>query len=339
MTYESSEKFSRQAVEMRLETMRAELERLRTESERMRTENDTLRAAQHKDPQKFLMETKEIAENLLGMVSKGEAAAATEGEGEEEKFDWKKEAAKGAISLLAQAPAIAEKIAGGMGAAKQQQQQQQQMMLAQQQQAMMAQQGRMMPPQMMQRPGLPPLQQQGVGALPPPRRRGVAPGAWSPGNMMPVAQEIPFQPPLPPRYGVPAPRPVPAQESMPVEPAPQLQAQPAPTSVEQTQREQQEPEQSTPEMEELNAFAKGFEEFITEMEKAVNSEIIAPDVFARGLISRLGPEQTAQLIQQIPVANFIELVDQRGMSVLATRDGKQYARAVWAETSKLLGQA
>lgn len=323
LTYESTEKFAKQSSDLRVDTMKGELERLRTEAEALRRENEAMRKAQHKDPQAYLMETKQIAESLLGMVPRSEIPETPE----EPEFDWKKEAAKGAIGLLQQAPAIVEKISAGMNQQKAVQAQQQAAM--QQQQAMAAaRQERMQAAQ--QRPGLPP----GPGQQP--RRRGVAPDAWSGSSgLLPVAEEIPFQPPqLAPQVPISM-----SQPTAVIAPEPMAVTVPlAQASVQEAEAVQPQEVSQSSEQEQLAQFANGFAEFISQLETSIRSEVVTPEVFAKGFVDRVGPQQAAMLLQQVPVQNFLESVEQQsgGATAIVTRDGKKYTRAVWAEAAKLL---
>lgn len=320
LTYDSSEKFSQQATTLRVDTLRSELERIRSDAERLKAENETLRASQHKDPQTYLRETREVAETLLDMVPRSEASGGSGDAEEEKEFDWKKEAAKGALGLLQQAPAIADKI---LGARQQQQAMMQQQAIMQQQAMMQQQQPLMLPPQ--QRPGLPPQQV---------RRRGVAPDSWnSSSQMLPTAEDIPFQPPV----SRPIVQPVQAPQQSAQQPVSIPESQVLPVAESQEAYSPVSAEQ-TPEMAQINAFAAAFAEFVGEMEKAIQGEIVSPEMFARAFVARVGGQQAAELLTQVPVQNFLGSVEEQsgGATVLVTRDGKQYARAVWAEAARII---
>jgi hypothetical protein len=86
------------------------------------------------------------------------------------------------------------------------------------------------------------------------------------------------------------------------------------------------------------AASESAAEFVGEMEKAIQSEIVSPETFARAFVERVGAQQAAELLTQVPVQNFLGSVEEQsgGATVLVTRDGKQYARAVWAEAARIL---
>lgn len=320
-TYESSEKFTKQTAEVRIDVMNQEIVRLRTETESLKRENESLRKAAHKDPVTFLRETREFASEHLGMVTAGEKE-------EDGEFDWKKEGAKAVVGLLQKAPEIAKNVSETV----MQQREQNRMMVAQQQQAMAEAQ---------QNPrGLP----MGPGSQ---RRRHVAPTPWS-GNMhTPIAPEIAFKPPIPHRIVVqtqaeadaiingtapvpsePVAQPVQPQAAIVQQTAPVVQPQPPPV------------QQQQPSPEEVQAMHAAIEQFIAQLEEAIRGEIVTPAMFAKAIIDHVGPEQASQLLQQVPVEKFLESMQQQDGgkgAAISTREGRQYVREVWREGSKMLG--
>lgn len=160
MNFESTKEISKETSSVRLAALNDEISRLRAHNETLTRDNDVMRKAQNKDPRVFLAETKETAMTILGMVDPSEIR----GTPEEPEFDWKKEAAKGAISFMQGVPATIEKIVGGAMAAREQNRVTQEVVQAQG------------------------VEQRRV-------RQRTAPNPWA-ATYSQVANEIPFAPPM-----------------------------------------------------------------------------------------------------------------------------------------------
>ena len=337
MTYDQGEKFTNKSTELQISTLNAQLERSRSDYDSLKREADALRKAQNKDPATFIRETKEMASSLLGMVDGAEAAAAAGGE---EAFDWKKEAAKTAIGVFQKLPDIARDVTGSIAQARAQNQ-----AMAQAQQAQAQ------------------AQAQARTALPP-RKRGVAPDRWTGGaGYAPVANEIPFNPPLPPRIIQAPPQPEqqgpvvqpvaqPPIQAVPQQavPAAQTQIVPLPQMPQEqvTQGLQAQPQPQPQQAVAPEQLQAGLEHFIGQLGMAFEMEV-TPENFAKGFMDamvqqfgpEIGPQQAGQLMQQLPVAQFMQIVDQAsgGQAPILSRAGRDYTKQVWVEVGKLLGKA
>ncbi len=315
--YDANDRYSKASTDLRITTLQDELARLRTSEDAFRRESEVLRKAAHKDPRTLLLETKELASGLLGMVDASEVAAAAAGDGEE-KFDWKKEVAKGVALLLQKAPELAQQFTGraqaAAGAANE---------LAVRQQAQA-------------QPRALAAQAQGQAT----RRRHTAPNPWKGGTMTPVATDIPFAPPIPARIFVNTKEEAQAAVAQPI------QAQVASDLTQQQQLPSQElvPAEAAAAQPQASAFSseqieEGMRHFITQLEQAINSGIVPPEMFAKNFVQAVGIEQATGLLNQLPADRFLTMIEQLAgdrMTVITTRDGRQYVRLVWSEAAKMI---
>jgi hypothetical protein len=303
-SHDTNEKYSKQAMDLQITTMQNEINRIRTEGEALRRENEVLRKAQNKDPRQFILETREMA-GVLGMVDAADA------KGEEEGNDWKSMGMKVLAGLAPKLPEFATAVAGGIAATREQNRQ-----LAQQPQQGAPGQNRAVPPQQ--------------------RRRGVPPPVFTGGSIAPLAQEIPFNPPIPPRITIVQQQP--AQEGAVVSPPPVQEPVAAVLEPQhglpmEAQANPQSPQTEPP------ADAPEFLYFVEQLNNAIQGGTPA-DEFAKNFYSIAGKEQAKQLLDMIPHETFVEHCESRNIGPnIATRHGRVYVKSVWSVVQSLVSAA
>ena len=117
------------------------------------------------------------------------------------------------------------------------------------------------------------------------------------------------------------------------------QAQPQPQQQSQPQAQ---PQQPTPQAAGISSEqAESIAEFMGELDTAVRGGVVAPRQFAEAIIQRVGPQQTAQLLQSMPAEQFIAACmahPQVQQTSLVTRAGQKFIRALWEEAASMLRQ-
>lgn len=331
--------------ETRIEALKERIAILDSDNRHLRDELQDLRAKTNKDPKTLLLETKQMAEDLLGMTDK-------QPEEKDTPFDVKKEIAGAVRSLIDKAPEALREL-GNMRSSAQQQ--------MQEQQAAMAQQQAMMQQQQMQQGRLPAAARQaqrqwtpaagsppGFGQPMPGQPVGASP---YPGYQGPVVGVPAPPPPLSFQYAVPAPdqadgsaarqaaaaAPPPPMAPMPPMP-PQAQQPPPP------QQQQGQPQQQAQPQQAQQGSALTDEQVIMFLEALASAVppngVIPAAAFARGFIERAGPDNTRALLQSVPperIFEFIEERDHKPWRVIVTRDGQRYTREVWAAAAAEVG--
>ena len=71
-------------------------------------------------------------------------------------------------------------------------------------------------------------------------------------------------------------------------------------------------------------------EFFEKLEGAVANKVLSPETFAIGVISEIGPEQTAMLLGQFKPQDIVETAQQLSANTaIATRDGQRFVANLW----------
>lgn len=325
--YESSEKFSQKGTDMQLTLLKDELSRVRVEHDALKRENDSLRKAAHKDPMTFLAEARTVASEMLGMKHPDEIEPQETGE-DGGPFDWKKEVAKMAFQSM---PELMKGIATQREHNRVAKEQVVQQVQAQQQQQMGP---------------------RGLG--PGPSRRRAAPSPWEMNPYAPMAAPIALDQPPPPQIvhvvqvpppadAAPAPMSSPPPSMVPppvTQPQPMPQPQMVPPPPPQDAHPSVPPQPTSEQQEQMQQMQAALSEFMLQIENAIKSDgVLPPEVFAQGVIDRLGPAQASVLMRQITADQFLEMCESTGGHTgtpILTRDGRRYVKAVWAEGAKLL---
>jgi len=347
---------ARESAEMKREAVKAEEQRIRSEVADLRRENSDLRdrldqerAKQHKDPMTAIREIREMGAEL-GLVDASIASEKPEGESNSTMAQF--------LGLARQAfdsaPQVLEKI---MQARKDQADsmlQAQQMQMAQQQQMQMAQQQQMQQGQAQARE----IQQRQVRQL-------AAPQTQAPQAQQAVSRQARYAPPAAPvsQSANSAP---PSREAMsspfgsayspptspvPFAPTPSVMASPlqaqvasestmqASGSVESQLAVVGSPSMASPSNttssqvpSEKTAGDTGalIIEFFQKLEGAVANKVLSPETFAIGVISEIGPEQTAMLLGQFKPQDIVETAQQLSANTaIATRDGQRFVANLW----------
>ena len=332
LQYESQNSLAKETASMRISTNDAELGRLRADNESLRRELEELRTRVHKDPLQAISEAKQLVDMITPEKDDDKG-------GDDEDLDWKKIAASGVKTLFEKGPEIMQELgkmraggappgfAGGPPPGMHP--------------GMMN--GQPPPRQMMQ--GNPQQQPQGQ---PQRQRRQQQPGGpWAQGAPGFVPQQAPpaepswqqGPPPIPPKAGA-------DQGMQPASPPPIQQApgaQQAPGHIPPMQQVVQPPgipQPMPPQPEAPKAIPQEYvEEFVKELNDAIQGHIVNPNMFASGFIQRIGPEMAAHLVTTVTPEQFFEAIGTtpggKGSAIL-TRDGQKYTRALWGEVHGVL---
>jgi hypothetical protein len=341
LQYESQNALAKETASMRISTNDSELGRLRADNESLRRELEELRSRVHKDPLQAISEAKQLVDMITPDKDDDKG-------GEDEDLDWKKIAASGVKTLFEKGPEIMQEL-GKMRAGG-------------------APPGFAGAPPPGMHPGMmngqpPPRQMmQGNPQGPPQRQRRQQPGGpWAQGapgfapHQQPQWQQAPQAPPqvapaaepswqqgpppIPPKVG-------PEQGMQPAAPPPipQALASQQPPVMQQVvyppggaqpipQPMAQQPQAPRPIPQEY------VEEFVKELNDAIQGHIVNPNMFAQGFIQRIGPDMAAHLVTTVAPEQFFEAIGTtpggKGSAIL-TRDGQKYTRALWLEVHGVL---
>jgi len=79
------------------------------------------------------------------------------------------------------------------------------------------------------------------------------------------------------------------------------------------------------------------QQFCEQLDTVVSGRLMSPEGFGRQVIERLGPEQTAMLLQRFRPADVIQASSGIGAGAVQTRDGQRFVAALWTITTQMVG--
>jgi len=331
-------------------------------------QNDEMQAKYHKTPMEAVREAHEIAE-ATGFGGGGGVS--------EEPFDWKKGAVGAIQGLIEKAPEIARGLGDARqqnqhAVARAQQQAQHARVAAARSHQVRQQRMAQAPPSMVQRTqaietvgGPQPRQSRPVappGMGPQPRTWDQSPGPPEPGTdsgMPGVMQGPPMgateplahnlgSPPPPPSSAMPIAGGNPVESpGSPLQPhtgeeenkvSEQAQAQPPPA---QAVAEPQDVDVPQKDGSSVNITQEQVMKFAQQLDLAISSGIVSPAQFAKSFIEEAGPDVTRTIMGLMTPDQLVDAIASEEGSAstsIVTRDGREFVRALWAETAKLLSQ-
>jgi len=312
----------------------AEMEKRLSEA---RTHNSDLLQQTHKEPLQALQEAQEMS-RWSGMVHPSEVDT---GGGEAPPSSLADQLVGLARGVVEKVPEILEKVAHNRvqnqeqaeraraHLAQQQQFRQQQIQRQQQERQAPTRQLAAAPPAAPS----PAAYQEGAGAAPfgaPPQYSPLPIGAASFGAVTP--------PPLgahPPMVSSPL---QPAVEGLPIQEGAQepveQEALPPPAEQEAAAEPHAEgtPDAPTP------LDGESVTLFFTELDSAIAGKTITPELFADGIVGRIGAEATRELLEKFAMSDVVETARQISAdSAIVTRHGRRYVRALWAVAASKVG--
>jgi len=187
-----------------------------------------------------------------------------------------------------------------------------------------------------------------------------APSAPPAGYQQPAAPQSfgapPQYSPLPigsASFGSPTPPPLgahPPMVSSPLQPAAEqpaeegLPIQDPPAPVEGVQSAPQHPPEAAPVADEEGGDgpapldAESVTLFFSELDSAIAGKTISPELFADGIVARLGADATRELLEKFAMSDVVETARQISAdSAIVTRHGRRYVRALWAVAASKVG--